>query len=147
MADRGPEATHRDPVWRERADFIIGAVLDDEQGTEQLFSRQLGPRRFELCCIPFFTYGLALGDVVETDDDFTVSGVVQPSGHRTIRVWFGDTFLPRDEFTDSVKSFGVEAEWSSSNLLAISAPDELTVRRVVDLVEQRTADGLVWEFG
>jgi len=30
MADDAREAVHRDPVWRERSDFIIAAELADE---------------------------------------------------------------------------------------------------------------------
>jgi len=56
-----PEAAvqHETPVWRERANFIIGAALDAPGKWEQLWARQVGPNRFELCCIPFMTYGLA----------------------------------------------------------------------------------------
>jgi hypothetical protein len=49
-----PEAAvqHETPVWRERANFIIGAALDAPGKWEQLWARQVSPNRFELCCIP-----------------------------------------------------------------------------------------------
>jgi hypothetical protein len=40
---------------------------------------------FELCCIPFFKYGLSLGDVVRTTADDGKYEIVPKSGHRTIR--------------------------------------------------------------
>ena len=43
-------------------------------------ARQLGMHVIELCCIRFFAVGLALGDVVHTDEDYFVDGVVQASG-------------------------------------------------------------------
>jgi hypothetical protein len=46
---------------------MIGAELAEEDRDEQLWARQVGDRRFEICCIPFFVYDMALGDVVETD--------------------------------------------------------------------------------
>ncbi len=134
-------------MWGERSDFIVGAVLENGEGTEQLFARQLQPYRFELCCIPFFTYGLALGDVVETDDDYTITGVVEPSGRKTVRVWFGDTLLPRDDVADSARVLGALVEWSSTNLLAVSAPDEATADRLVERLEAWSDDGLIWELG
>jgi hypothetical protein len=41
--------------------------------TEQLWARQVGDRHFELCCIPYFVYDLALGDVVEIDADYRLN--------------------------------------------------------------------------
>ncbi|HXC79910.1 MAG TPA: DUF4265 domain-containing protein [Candidatus Acidoferrum sp.] len=61
----------RDPlgeVWRERANFIISTELppsDSSKQFEQLWSRQMDDE-FEVCCISFFVYDLALGDVFRT---------------------------------------------------------------------------------
>ncbi len=141
------EATHREPVWRERSDFVIGADLEGGD-SEQLFVRQLGPRRFELCCIPFFTYGMSLGDVVETDDQYTVMRVVERRGHRTFRVWFGDSFAPRDEIAQELADLGALLEWSSTNLLAVDAADDETAQAVVDYLQKRQTSGdLIYEDG
>ncbi len=61
---------HDTPAWRDRADFIIAAQLreaDQPKRWEQLWAGQLGDAEFEVCCIPFFVYDLALGDVVATE--------------------------------------------------------------------------------
>ena len=35
-------------------------------------------QRFELCCIPFFTYGLSLGDVISIDSRLQVPQAPAP---------------------------------------------------------------------
>jgi hypothetical protein len=136
MTDRGREAVHQAPVWRERADFVIAARLPDagDIKTEQLSARRLGDRRFEICCIPFFVYDLALGDVVETDDHYVVHRVVDPSGRYVFRVWFGESFHPRDEIAQELKGLGSVIEWSSPNLLAVDAVDEEHAQSVADFL-------------
>jgi hypothetical protein len=79
-------AVHEGPVWRDRANFIVGAPLSEEGRAEQLWARQLGGERFEICCIPFFVYDLALGDVVETDAAQNIVRVVEPSGRFVFRI-------------------------------------------------------------
>lgn len=87
---------HLNPLWREKADFIIAAsvqplnMLSDEKVREQLWARKISHTKFELCCIPFYAYGLALGDEVVTNDDYMVVDVSKKSGNTTIRIWFTD---------------------------------------------------------
>jgi hypothetical protein len=122
-------AQHDTPVWRERADFIIGARLDEPGKWEQLWARRLGPNLFELCCIPFLTYGLALGDVVETEaqsgHEYLIARVAEPSGRFAMRVWFLDTSVA-DEVAEQATAVGALLEWrgSWSRLLALDASDE-----------------------
>lgn len=142
------EATHRDPVWRERSDFIIGARVGDGNDSEQLFVRQLTPYRFEMCCIPFFTYGISLGDIVETDGEYTVTRVVERSGRRTFRVWFGESFVPREQVAQELSGLGALLEWSSTNLLAVDAADAMTTQPIVEYLQQHRAQGdLLYEDG
>jgi hypothetical protein len=89
---------HEQPVWRDRSNFIINAELpekDRPRRFEQLFAREVGEDRFEVCCIPFFVYDIALGDVVRTapkgDRKYVVSGVAERSGRYVFRIWFGDS--------------------------------------------------------
>ena len=119
------EAVHPDPVWRSRADFVIGARLPE--GSEQLWAKQLTEQAFELCCIPFFAYGLALGDVVETDAEYEVRRVTRPSGRSVFRVWFGDSPLSttdRDRLAADLTEAGALVERSSVNLLAVDAASQ-----------------------
>ena len=86
-------AAHQNPVWREKADFLIQVSLvafGMADRWEQLWARRISDREFEICCIPFFTYGIALGDKVaaEADRDFeyVFQRVLAKSGHKTARV-------------------------------------------------------------
>lgn len=144
------EAQHTEPAWGDRSDFVIAAAIDGggDVPTEQLFARQVGPGRFELCCIPFFLYDIALGDVVETDDDYLVRGVVEPSGRFVFRVWFGSTSSPRDEEAQALADLGALLEWSSVNLLAVDARDGEHAQRIADHLQDAADEGrLVFETG
>lgn len=146
---------HQDPVWRERANFIIHAELpekDRPKRFEQLWARQLDDDRFEVCCIPFLVFNLALGDVVVTSPKgglvYVTEKVIVPSGRYVFRVWLGQSPLPRDEFASELGAFGSLVEWSSSNLLAVDAADHERARLVAEfLMEREKAGLLVYETG
>jgi hypothetical protein len=144
------EAVHQDPIWRERSNFILAAVIagNSEISTEQLWGRQIDEFRFEICCIPFFVSDLALGDVVETDSRYIVRKVVEPSGRYVFRVWFGESFHPRDVVADELKALGALIEWSSSNLLAVDATDGKHAKVIADFLAEREQGGqLLYETG
>ena len=142
-------AQHSEPVFRERSNFIINAALPGEDGRfEQLWVLQRGDYRFELCCIPFFLYDVALGDVVETDVDYRLSRVVEPSGRFVFRVWFGESFQPRQEIADELAALGALVEWSSVNMFAVDAADEAHAQRIADvLLSHEQAGRLIYETG
>jgi hypothetical protein len=146
---------HQEPVWRARSDFVITAELpekDRPKRFEQLFARQVGNDRFEICCIPFFLYDIALEDVVTTaprdDRKYVVTGVSEPSGRYVFRVWFGRPFQPRDEVVDELTTLGALLEWSSDNLLAIDAVGPEEAQAFADFLAARERAGqLVYETG
>lgn len=124
--------THDFPVWRERANFIIsidlvGDDVPDKWKREQLWARETGDNIFELCCIPFFAYGLALGDYVETKPKgakrFLVDKVLKPKGHTTFRIWFLD-LRKWALVIEEIQTLGcfVEIRWDKSQLIAVDAP-------------------------
>jgi hypothetical protein len=86
--DEGRVAWHPEPVWRDRASYLIHAPLEglENLDREQLWVRELGAGLHEVCCIPMFVYELALGDVVRADDSSMLAGRVRRSGHGTVRV-------------------------------------------------------------
>lgn len=134
------EAIHANPVWRDKANFIIAVYLGERDGRsewEQLWAHRLGQSRFSICCIPFFAFDLALGDEVETDDGYLVQKVIKASGQFTFRVWFGDSMLQqvKNELVKYMESQDVEMEWSSENLLALSACDAEQAQRVADYMQ------------
>ena len=150
MTEQGrKDVVHPDPVWRERADFIIGAPLPEEGRAEQLWARRLDePLLFEICCIPFFLSDVALGDVVQTDASYEFARVVEPSGRFVFRVWFGDSFHPRQEIANQLGEIGALLEWSSTNLIAVDAGDAEQAQDIADfLSEQEDRAHLKYETG
>ncbi|MFZ6870983.1 DUF4265 domain-containing protein [Undibacterium sp. Di27W] len=117
-------ATHQAPAWHEYANFLIFVKIDENVNVkrwEQLWCKQIGDKKFQICCIPFFSYEMDLGDEVETNEDHIFIRVVKRSGYKTHRIWFGDSFETNiEEIVDSLKRIGAELEWSSKNLLAVS---------------------------
>lgn len=70
---------------------MLRASLDDIGGGdnyEQLWTKRVGEDRFEICCIPFFVYDLALGDVVRADarTGYVIRSVEQRSGNGVVRI-------------------------------------------------------------
>lgn len=146
-------ARHNEPAWQSRANFIIVADITsnpDKGEWEQLWARKLSESRFQICCVPFFVYDLALGDEVETDADHVIRRVVRPSGHFTFRVWFGDSKNPDDRtrVMDLIRREGCEHEWSSQNLLAIDAPTQEKAENLADVLGSLQQGGqLTFETG
>jgi hypothetical protein len=146
---------HDAPVWRDRSNFVISAALaeaDTPHRFEQLFARQVGDDRFELCCIPFFLFDVALGDVVKTAPalgrEFLLESVVVPSGRFVFRVWFGDAFHPRGAIAEQLTELGALLEWGSANLLAVDAEDQEHAQVIADYLAEREREGaLMYEAG
>lgn len=123
-------ATHDTPAWKERANFLIFADLSAAGMPgrwEQLWARQLGGEEFEVCCIPYFAYGLALGDRVRTQPSrgrrYVVAGVHARSGRRVLRLWLKKAQgAGRERVLRCLESCGLCHEWSSQNLLVIDVP-------------------------
>jgi hypothetical protein len=149
---------HENPIWRERANFIIAASILDVRPVarwhwEQLWARQTDENRFEICCIPFFVYDLALGDKVETETigekKYVLNRVISQSGRYTFRAWFSGP-SGRAEIIEEVTKLGclTEQRWPSSGLLAIdAATDEMAVA-VANLLHKREVAGqLNYETG
>lgn len=147
------EATHQNPVWRDKANFIIAAYLGEKDGRgewEQLWVIRLDDRHFSLCCIPFFVYDLALGDEVETDESYVMTRVTKSSGRYTFRVWFGTSTTTgiKDGVVSKMMQVRADIEWSSENLLAISAADADQAQVVADyLHSQHSVGALTYETG
>jgi hypothetical protein len=145
---------HSYPAWRDKVNYIIRAKLTGEiaenlNAWEQLWTRKITDNTFELCCIPFFLYDLALGDEVKIDSDHYIK-VTKPSGHFTFRVWFGDSKSStiREEVANQVEKFGCLIESYSYNLWAIDASSEEPAHQITDYLFQQGKSGqLIYETG
>lgn len=146
-------STHGEPVWRDRANFIISAGLPEDDRFEQLWCYQITEGVFEVCCIPFFLYDVALGDVVETaprgDRKYVLRRVSAKSGRYVFRAFFQpDQYRFRAEAIDALTSLGALIEWSSPSLLAVDARDATLAKRIADLLhDEQQLDHLVYETG
>jgi hypothetical protein len=131
-------AQHDKPVWRSRSDFIIAARIDPGETTiemEQLWVRKLDESNFELCCIPFFLYDVALGDTLEVDADLIFQRVAERSGRYVFRAYFGRSTYAADAVEKDLTELGALYEWSSDILLAIDARDADHAQRVADYLQ------------
>jgi hypothetical protein len=155
MRQHARDIQHLEPAWQARSDFIIAAPVssDEEPGLhEQLWTRQVAENLFELCCIPFFVYDVALGDVVETGPvgprQYVMRRVVKPSGRYVFRAWFGSSSSPHHGVARALVDMGALIEWSSENLLAVDARDASHAQLIANrLAEAEDAGQLIYETG
>lgn len=141
---------HLNPVWEEKADFIIGINLQTELPNydivwEQLWCKKISNDHFMICCIPFFAKDLSLGDEVETDANNMVKSVIKPSGQYTFRVWFGDSKDPniRNTIIKELVQTDCSIEWYSENLLAISCSEQ-NAQRIADFLFEKQNNGEIF---
>lgn len=146
-------STHAEPVWRDRTDFIIHAPLPEVGRFEQLWTRRVGENQFEICCIPFFLYDVALGDIVETTPqgtrEYLVSRVLKRSGRYVFRVYFKRSqYRYREETFEALRDLGALLEWSSRSWLAIDARDHVHAQEIADYLHgQEQAKRSIYETG
>ena len=145
-------AIHLNPIWREKANFIINCELGGEPDKpnviqmEQLWAKRLEENRFMVCCIPFFAYGIALGDEVLTAPkgkmNFIVQNVVQPSGHSTFRVWLGSTnpqFVPT--LLRLIRQTDASIEFYSEHLFGVDSSSKEITTHLVQILNKWQEDG------
>lgn len=152
---------HPRPAWGERADCVLqmrietgNAGLDNPPRYEEIYARDVGEEFFQVCCVPFFLYDLALGDIVKVASQNgvqIVEGVAQESGQHTFRAYFGRTFMPaaRDVLIDELSTMaGVVAEWYSDDLLGLSAENDAVAKTLARWLETAMSRGqLQYETG
>lgn len=134
---------HLNPIWRDKANFIIGAVVPSlknnpkEKVWEQLWARKIDKDHYEICCIPMFAYGLALGDVVEIDQRLMIINISQKSGRVTIRVWLNEQTPQekREELTDKILGLGCLLEWYSQHLLGVDSDSHIKTQSLITLLD------------
>ncbi len=151
--------THENPVWREKADFIIHAMVDSEDKIlrfEQLWVRRInsGENNFEICCIPFFLYNLSLGDKVRTKarhgKKYIFQEVIERSGHQTFRIWFNKKDEDRFQIINELKEMGCLLEWQTpkGSLLAIDVSSNELGGKVAHYLFEKEQQGLlIYETG
>ena len=137
-------ATHAEPIWRARTNYIVMADLGEHQlpgRREQMWVRPQADGTFQLCCLPFFTYGYSLGDVIapRSDSEKLVLGrVVSPSGRRLLRLAFHAHEPQHSVVHDAVVRSGRPAEWFNPGYVALDVED--AIPNEIEEVIRRFAD-------
>lgn len=146
--------SHEAPAWRGEKNglaMVDLAPFDLRGMLEQLWLREADEEGgYEICCIPFYVYGLALGDVVGKGESETVSRLISKSGRRVFRVLFTE---PRP-LTDSrsalrrvVDSAGLLSEWNGERHVAIDVPDISVIQPVLESIQGEVQGGTAfWEW-
>ncbi|SRR5579885_3380577 len=140
-------ATHSVPAWRRKANFIIRADLAKHgmpERLEQLWARKIDVNTFEICCIPFFTYGFSLGDLVETNAEYTIQRIVEKRGHISLRA--AVTRLEnQDKIHETlharVDSIGLLHEWFSPGYLSVDLPPDVRRDEILSHLDPLVING------
>ncbi len=145
---------HEDPVGRGAENYIAMVDLEPfgfEKMCEQIWLSTRTGGGYEVACIPFRAYGLALGDVVELRDSRFVERVVERSGRRIFRVFFMEP-RPRIDsrlaLRNALQSGGFLSEWSGDRHIAIDVPGSSDPSPLFRAVQCEIDAGTAfWEWG
>lgn len=146
---------HDDPVGRKRENYIARVDLEPfglEGEVEQIWLARAPGELFEVCCIPFRSYGIAFRDHVQLDDDGQyVVAVVRRQGHRVLRALFkyavDDQRVPQS-IVREIRECGLLYEWSGGRHVAIDVAPGVDPSRMVEIFDDAESSGvLFWEWG
>ncbi|MFF3981163.1 DUF4265 domain-containing protein [Streptomyces sp. NPDC001828] len=124
---------HEQPVGRASKNYIARvdlAPFDLDGQVEQLWLKAVNDGSYEVACIPFSAYGIALDDVVVLNDDDYVIEVVRNSWHRTLRLVFIPDLPPADlpkaadEIKTEIIAADLQSEWNGTRLVAVDVPPD-----------------------
>jgi Domain of unknown function (DUF4265) len=120
---------HVSPVWAEQSDCTVVIPLWEDgvlQLKEEIPCVKLSDG-FLVCCVPFFIYGVGLGDVIldsSGGDSLKQSWhVVKQSSYRCVRVWLkqcADRSTALAAISKWITTYDVVQEQYSDNLLAFA---------------------------
>jgi len=130
--------------------------LRQEVGTtgERLWARQVADDLFEIRNVPWYAHKLNWGDIVRCAglspaDLPIVREVVERSGHRTVRVFFNEKGVSKDEqetILGSLAELQAFHERHGANFLALDVEPQADYEAVLAvLVEQSESQRLVFE--
>jgi Domain of unknown function (DUF4265) len=114
-------------------------------------ARTSDQQSFELCCIPFFTYGQSLGDILDVTPETGQHRVLSKSGHRTIRFAFTDDRQAHEQHQalhgQLTGDLGCCIEFHRSHYAAVDLAPGIDAGDVVRvLAPHRDAGYLTWEW-
>lgn len=141
---------HHYPVRKQEAHLAVMTRVETSAGSaiEQLWARKVTHESHIICCVPAYSDVLRLDDLVEVDEDFIVTGVIEPSGRHLIRI-----FLSTDEpshrvplYTDLYK-VGALVEVISDDYWAVDACSCNVLQDAVELLHRFEFSNLIrWQI-
>jgi len=159
MSRQGAEmlyVVHEDPVGRAESSYIAQADLAPfglDGQIEQLWLQPETDGTYEVACIPFLTYGLALGDRVRLSPASRVVAVAQRSGHRVLRTLLSPgsdaARLGRSIslIKNSTKESRLLSEWHGDRLVAVDVPPGADMSPLFALLQREVDEaGAFWEW-
>ncbi|MFJ2214327.1 DUF4265 domain-containing protein [Streptomyces sp. NPDC101062] len=116
-----------------------------------MWTHQLTADRFELACLPFFTYGICYRNVMTIDGNNLVASIVQKSGHRTLRVALVAEHQGQDQphkfLHSKVSEAALVHEWLQGTYLSVDLPPGTDPAALVEaLAEPARVGALHWEI-
>jgi Domain of unknown function (DUF4265) len=104
---------------------------------ELVWARPVAEELYEVDAIPAYAYGVHCGDVVRARDGRVVE-VVEPRGHRTLRVFFSDDVdLAQQAFVlQEVTGRGASFERVTDRHVAIDVPPSAGYDELCDVLAQ-----------
>ncbi|MEV0990820.1 DUF4265 domain-containing protein [Streptomyces sp. NPDC049949] len=147
---------HDEPVGRVQSNYIAQADLAPfglDGQMEQLWLTPLKDDTYSIACIPFQTYGLALGDRVRLSANGQVSEVVGSSSHRVLRMLLMPAPDPKqltetmDRIRTAIDAAGLLSEWSGDRHVAVDIPPEAEPSVLFDIMQREVSEGRAfWEW-
>jgi Domain of unknown function (DUF4265) len=96
--------------------------------------------------IPFYVRGVAWGDVVhvtvEEDGQLRYEGIVDPSGHSTIRLWFSNA-ADVPNVRKSLREIGCGSELDLERLVAVDIPADVRYSDVLKFLDEKESVGIL----
>jgi hypothetical protein len=97
------------------------------RGGESMWAKPIEGDLYAIRNLPFFAFGLNFGDIVLAPDMAgirEVQTVVRPSGHRTLRLVFGEHVTQPEQrlYLDALQKLGGTYERGTKRLVAIDVP-------------------------
>lgn len=122
--------------------------VPDEDGecyVETLWCRPLGADRYELDNSPFYAYSVSWKDVVLAPYDAAeqrpvFQSVVEKSGHKTIRVAFGeaaDSAGTSQSVLDQLVALGCTYEGANPQYISVDIPPEVSLESVREFMIEK----------
>jgi hypothetical protein len=139
------------------AEAVKVALTGPDGEVETLWANPVGPGQYALDNLPWYAYGVSLGDIVEADADASGGGrvlafrrVVRKSGNRTVRVILevrepgGDAWTFESErLLARLAELGCGYEGYNRRLVALNVPPASDLAAVAAAL---TEAGFEWEY-